>query len=79
MQQKLFQNLHSTRSGNFWKQHRKGTAKATPKIKNDNHIFINKQYLLFLQSSTSGNFLQKYTNFAEQRLRFSHFEGSIIP
>ena len=32
-----------------------------------------------LQSNASGSFLQACINFAEQRLKFSHFEGSIIP
>ena len=32
MQQKLVQNFFTTRSWSFWKKHRKGTAKATPKI-----------------------------------------------
>ena len=32
-----------------------------------------------LQSNPSGSFLQKSINFVEQRLKFYHFEGSIIP
>ena len=32
MQQILVQNLFTTRSWSFWKQHRKGTAKSTPKV-----------------------------------------------
>ena len=35
MQQKLAQNFFTTRSWSFWKKHRKGTAKATPKIEKD--------------------------------------------
>ena len=35
------------------------------------------EYLLCLLSNASGRFLQKCINFAEQRLKFSHFEGSI--
>ena len=38
---------------------------------------IYKGYLLYLQSRASGSFLQTYINFVEQRLKFSHFEGSI--
>ena len=40
------------------------------------------QYLqrtFVLQSITSGNFLQKCINFVEGRVKFSHFEGNIIP
>ena len=33
MQQKLVQNCFTTRSWSFWEYHKKGTAKATPKIK----------------------------------------------
>ena len=32
MQQKIVQNFFTTRSWSSWKKHRKGTAKATPKI-----------------------------------------------
>ena len=42
-------------------------------------LYIYREYLLCLQSSVSGSFLQKCSNFVEQRLKFSHFEGSIIP
>ena len=38
-----------------------------------------REYLLCLQSSASGSFLQTCINFVEQRLKLSHFEGSIIP
>ena len=36
-------------------------------------------HLLCLQSNASGSFLQTGINFVEQRLKFSHFQGSIIP
>ena len=36
MQQKLFQNFFITRSWSFWKERRKGTAKATPKTEKKN-------------------------------------------
>ena len=35
--------------------------------------------MLCLKSNASGNFLQKYINFVEQQLKFSHFRGGIIP
>ena len=31
-----------------------------------------------MKSSASGSFLQTCINFVEERLKFSHFEGSII-
>ena len=52
--------------------------KTTPKNEN---IYISnfyREYLVRLQSSASGTFLQTCINSVEQ-LRFSHFEGSIIP
>ena len=79
MQQKLFQKNFTTRSWNFWKKHRKETAKATPKIKKIWMLYIYREYLLYLQSSASGSFLQKSINFVEQRLKYSHSKGSIIP
>ena len=42
-------------------------------------LYICSEYLLCLQSIASNGFLQKCINFKEQRLNFSHFEGSIIP
>ena len=38
---------------------------------------IYREYLLYLQSNASGSFSQTCIRFAEQRLKFSHFEGSI--
>ena len=32
-----------------------------------------------MQSDASGSFLKTCINFVEQRHKFSHFEGSIIP
>ena len=73
MQQKLFQNFFTTRSWSFWKYHRKGTAKTTPKIEKN-------MYIIYLQRIfVSGSFLQKCINFVEQRLKFCHFEGITIP
>ena len=42
-------------------------------------LYIYWEYLLCPQSSASGSFLQRCINFVEQRLTFSHFEGSLIP
>ena len=78
MHRKLF-FFFTTRSWSFWKQHRKATAKATPKIEKISILNIYREYMLCLKSNVSGIFLQKYINFVEQRLKFSHFEVSIIP
>ena len=50
-----------------------------PRQKLKIYIYIYRKYVLCLQSSTSGSFLQICINFVEQRLKFSHLEGSIIP
>ena len=42
-------------------------------------VNIYREYLLCLKSNASDSFLQKCTNFVEEWLKFSHFEGSIIP
>ena len=41
-------------------------------------LYIYREYLLCLHSNANGSFLQKCVHFVEQRLKFSHFEGSII-
>ena len=79
MQQKLFQMFFSTRSWSFWNLHRKGTAKATSKIEKICILYIYREYLLRLQSNASCSLLQKCINFLEQPLKFSHFEGGMIP
>ena len=40
---------------------------------------IDGAYLLCVESNTNGSFLQTYINVVEQLLKFSHFEGSMIP
>ena len=80
MQQKLFQIFFTTRSWSFWKKkHRKGTAKATLKTEKICILYIYREYLFYLQSNGSSSFLRKCINFVERRLKFSHFEGRIIP
>ena len=36
------------------------------------------EYLLCLEANASSSFLQTHINLAQQRLKFSHFEGSEI-
>ena len=59
----------------FGKNIGKKPQKPRPKLtKYILHIY--REYLLYLQSNASGSFLQKYINFVEQWLKFSHFEDS---
>ena len=57
----------------------KGTAKTTSKIGKLCILYLYREYLLRLQSNVIGSCLQNCINFIEQRLKFSHFKGSIIP
>ena len=43
------------------------------------YIFAENIFSAYNIFNASGRFLQKCINFVEQRLKFSHFEGSIIP
>ena len=79
MQQKPFHFFLTRRSWSFWKKHRKGGAKATPKIEKLCILHVYREYLLWLHSNASRSFLQTFSNFVEQQLKFSYFEGSIIP
>ena len=76
--EKIISSFLAKEAGVFGKKHRKWIAKVTPKIEKY-VLYIYTEHLLCLQSNASGNFLQKCINFVEQRLRFSHFKGSIIP
>ena len=78
MQQKLFQFFLLQEAGAF-RNNRKGTAKTTPKFEKIYILYIYRENLLCMQASASGSSLQKYINFVEQRLPFSHFQCSIIP
>ena len=69
----------TTRSWSFWTEHRKGTAKVTSGIEN----FL---YNIFTENICSARsrmqvvvFCKRCVDFVEQRLKFSHFKGSIIP
>ena len=88
MQQKLFQNFSYHKKLELqeitWKRNRKSHAQ------NGIYIYINIYkyiyiyiyiyiYVLCLQSRESGSFLQTCIDFVKERLKFSHFEGSIIP
>ena len=59
------------------KLRRREAAKATSKIGKICILYIYREYLLFPQSNVSGSLLQTCINFAEQRLKFSQFEGSM--
>ena len=77
MQQKNFQNS-SQEAGTSRNNIGKEPQKPRPKLKNIYILNIYRECLLFPQSNASGSFFQTCMNFVEQRLKFSHFEGSII-
>ena len=58
MQQKLFQKFLPQKAGAFG-NNTKGTAKATLKIEKICILYIYGEYLLCLQSNTSGSFFCK--------------------
>ena len=57
----------------------KRNRKNHPKTEKICILYIYREYLLYLQPNASGRFLQACINFVEERLKFSHFEDSIIP
>ena len=65
------------KAGAFGNNIGKKLQKPRPKLKKICNLYIYREYLLCLQSNSSG-FLQKYISFAEQQLNFCHFKGSII-
>ena len=77
MQQKLFQNFFQQKKLELLEVTIKKLQKLRQKLKRYVY-YISREFLLCLQSSAS-SLLQKCINFVEQRLNFSHFEGSIIP
>ena len=74
-----FKTFLAQEAGAFRNSIEKGTAKTTPKIERICLLYIYSEYFLCLQSNASERSLQKCINFVEQRLKLSHFEGSIIP
>ena len=56
----------------------KKPQKATTKIEKTCILYIYREHLLCLQSSASGSFSQKCINFVQQRLKFYHFDSSIV-
>ena len=63
----------------LWNNVEKRSTKATPNIERTSILYIYREYLFCLQSNGNDSFLEKCINFVEQRLKFSHFEGSIMP
>ena len=83
MKRKLFLFFNNKKLGAFGNNKEKEPQKPHPKLYLQSYIltklYIYKEYLLCLQSNASGSFLQKCINFVEHRLKFSEFEGTIIP
>ena len=73
-----FKKILPQEAGAFGNNIEKEPKKPHPKLKKY-ILYIYREYLLCLQSSTSGSFLQKFINFVEQQLKFFCFEGSMIP
>ena len=65
-------------AGTFRNNIEKEPEMPRPKLKNICIIYLLGIFALS-QSNASGSFLQTCINFVEQRLKFSHFEDSIIP
>ena len=80
MKQKLFQFFLPQEVGAFENNIEKEAQKLRLKMKKYGYqIFTENICSACNQSSASGSFLQKCINFVEQRLKFPHFEGGIIP
>ena len=74
-----FKNFLPQEPGAFENKIEKELQKPLTELKKKMYIIYLRQYLLSQESNVRGNFLQKSINFVEQRPKFSHFEGSIIP
>ena len=80
MLQNYFKMFLPQEAGAFGKYiEKKPEEEATQKIEKIYILYIYREYLLCLQSNASDSLLQKCTNFVKPPLRFSRFEGSIIP
>ena len=77
----MFQIFFIVRSCSFWKNNeRKRIAEAMLKIENILNIWIFTENICSACNPMQVLvFLQTCITFAEQRLKFCHFEGSIIP
>ena len=71
MHQKLFQFFLRQEVGAF-RNNRKGTAKATPRI-GKKCIYIYRKYLLCLQSNASGSFFAKMYGFCRTKTQIFSF------
>ena len=74
-----FKFFLTTRSYSFWKQQRKGTAKATSKYEKYVYYIFTENICSTCSPIQVSVFLQKCINFREKQLKFSDFEDSIIP
>ena len=73
-----FKIFLSQEAGAFGNDIEKEPQKSHPKLENMYIIYLQRIFALpAIQSKRK--VLQKYINFVERRLKFSHFEGSIIP
>ena len=63
----------------FLEKHGKRTVEVMPKIENKYLLNIYREYFFCQQFNAGSSFWQTGINFVEKRLKFSHFEGGIIP
>ena len=66
-------------AGAFGNNIEKEPQKRRPKLKKYVYYTFTKNISSACSPMRSSSFLQTCINFVEQRLKFSHFEGSIIP
>ena len=69
MQQKLVQHVFTTRSWSFWKYHKEGTTKVTPKIKKYVYYIFTENICCACNPMQVVFFLQTCINFVEQNWR----------
>ena len=75
-----FEYLLPQEARDFENNIEKKPQKPRPKLNKEIcMLYIYREYLLCVQSNTSGSFLQKCIDFVEQRRKVSHFESSIMP
>ena len=79
VQQKLFQFFLPQEAGAFGNNIEKELQKRRPNLKKYVYYIFTENICSACNPMQEVVFLQKYINFAEQRFKFSDFEGIIIP
>ena len=79
MQQKIFHNFLPQEAGAFGNNIEKETQKPRPKLGKYIYDIFTENICSACNQMQMAVFFQKCTDFAGKRLKFSHFEGSIMP